>query len=519
MNAFLNAVSKHNTYTENGAVSHSTTGTALLDYFSNAGSYRDRNLGEVYADISRIWDESPKITLQLLFYLRMITRRVEGSFSTEKVQKGQGAKDEFRKAITWLINYKADIFYKNMWLIPLVGCWKDLWHQDLIDVIDNQKVYQLISQGLQDSYNRELIAKYIPTIRSKRNTKSPRRRRTNRFARGLCKYLGWTEKQYRKFKASGKAHDFQRKMVNNQWSGLNFNQIPGKALTQLATNHGKKDNLTTLERHGLEKSYIKWIKSKPVAKFTGYPFELMKKVSNRMSLAEKFTVDKQFEGLLEKAKKDAGGLKGNVWCALDTSGSMTWESVNGHSAYDICVSLGIYFSTLNEGVFKNHVIMFDEASRILKLAGTFSDKVNQIKTSKTAWGNTNFQSVIDEIVRVRQTCPKIPVADYPETLLVISDMQFDPTGTTETNHERAKRKLNSVGLPDIQVIWWQVIGRTEDFPSTQDDTGTMMISGFDGAIITNILGGEQTVATRKLNPYENMLKVLNQELLNQVTLL
>ena len=46
------------------------------------------------------------------------------------------------------------------------------------------------------------------------------------------------------------------------------------------------------------------------------------------------------------------------------------------------MSLGIYFSTLNEGPFKDHVVMFDDVSRVLKLAGTFTDKARQIATTE-----------------------------------------------------------------------------------------------------------------------------------------
>jgi len=59
-------------------------------------------------------------------------------------------------------------------------------------------------------------------------------------------------------------------------------------------------------------------------------------------------------------------------------------------------------------------------------------------------------------------------------------------------------------------------------PSKADDKGVVMISGFDGAIITNILGGETEIKDavtgeiRKLNPAENMLKALNQAVLAQV---
>lgn len=523
-NPFLTAVMQYDTYTENGAVSHSTTGNALLDYFSKAGTYRDRDLTAVFADMGKIWAESPLVAMQIVFYLRMITRSTKGFLETENVQKGQGVRDEFRKAIHWMAKYHPHAFYKNMWLMPLVGSWKDLWHDDLLDVLERDKVYALIQRGMEDDYNRELIAKYLPKMRSKGQTYNDRHKKLNDFARGLCKVLGWDAKQYRLFKSSGKAHAFQRCMAEGLWADLDFSRVSGKALFQLV-NHKGKDGKTTIERHGLENRYLEWLDKQPVAKFTGYVYELFKAVTPRLSKAQKFTLDKQFDGLIALAKKDQGGIKGNVWCALDTSGSMGCQVVTGVSAFDICVSLGIYFATLNEGAFHNNVVMFDNTSRVLQLKGeSFTDKALQIRSTATAWGSTNFQSVIDEIVRVRKTNPNIPVADYPTTLLVVSDMQFNPVGggNAKTNYEAAMEKIAAVGLPKMRIIWWFVTGRRDDFPSTIEDEGVTMIGGFDGAIVSIILGGEQTTVdketgkVRQLNAFENMLKALNQELLLQL---
>ena len=520
-NNFIKALFTGNTQTENGAISNSSTGNLLLDYFSKAGTYRNRELEEVFADISAMWELDPKQALQIVFYNRMISRTAKGFVETENMQSGQGNKDEFRKCVIWFARYYPEVINKNLWIVPLVGCWKDLWHADLIDELDSMAVYALIKRGIACEYNKELIAKYLPRIRSKSNVYNDRHKKLNAFAYGLIKYLKWSPIQYRKFKSSGKAHDFQKKMSNGLFTEIDFNSIPGKALYQLVNNKGK-DSMTTFERHGIDDSYLEWIKQQPVAKFTGYVYELMSAVKRNMSLAQKFTVDKQFDGLIQTAQ-EAGSITENVWCALDTSGSMM-EKVANTTAYDICIGLGIYFSTLNQGAFKDQVIMFSEESKVKKLAGSFSDKVIQLTSSETAWGSTNFQSVIDEIVRVRLTNPDVPISDFPSTLLVVSDMQFNPTsGNTKTNYKQAMRKLAQVGLPNIRIVWWWVTGRATDFPSTIDDKNVIMIGGFDGSILSLLLNEEVKQAglakTNKYNgPYEAMQKALNQEVLELIQL-
>jgi len=523
-NQFLTTVNRYNTYTENGALSHGTTGSGLLDYFSKAATYRERALSETYADMGKLWAESPLITLQIIFYNRLISRKIKGNFNTENVQKGQGNRSEFRNAITWLANYQKATLEKNLWLIPHVGTWKDLWHTDVIHQIDRKATYRLIEDGLANDYQRELLAKYLPRIRSKSNTYNDRHKELNQFAYGLLKQLNWTPTAYRKFKASGKAHDFQRKMCKHQWDQLNFNEIPSKALFQLVNNTGR-DEQSAFQRHDIEDTYVKWILKQPMAKFTGYVYELMSAVTTNMSLAQKLTLDKQFDGLIQLAKQD-NKITENVWCALDTSGSMT-ASVGNTTAYDICISLGVYFSTLNEGIFKDNVIMFDNQSKVLELSGGFSDKVMQIKSATTAWGSTNFQSVIDEIVRVRLGNPDIPVSDFPTTLVVVSDMQFNPAGSNvQTNYEEAMAKLKAVGLPKMRIVWWWVTGRGQDFPTQMEEEGVIMIGGFDGAIISLLIGEEvattaksnSTGNNQQINPFEAMLKALDQEVLKQLTL-
>lgn len=523
-NSFLKALYQYDTYTENGAVSHSTTGSALLNYFAKSGTFRRRKLEETFADLGELWAESPKITLQIIFYNRLITRQIKGQHATELVQSGQGSKSEFRNALVWLARYQPEALKKNLALIPYVGTWKDLWHQDVLDELPRKDVYDLIELALMEEYQQPLIAKYLPRIRSKANTFNERHQKLNSFAYGLIKHLGWTPAEYRKFKASGKSHEFQRKMCANQWNEIPYKEIPGRALNQLAVKPGK-DGKTAFQRHGIEDDYVKWLQKQPTAKFTGYVYELLKGVSRNMSLAQKVTLDKQFDGLIALAKRDKT-ITENVWCALDTSGSMT-APVADTSAFNICLSLGIYFSTLNQGAFKDHVIMFDSKSQIKKLSGSFSDKVLQLLSATTAWGSTNFESVIDEIVRVRNKNPEIPVKDFPTTLIVVSDMQFNPVGANaETNYESAMRKLRQAGLPKMRIVWWWVTSRGQDFPSQMNDQGVIMIGGFDGSIVSQLLGesprtarsttGEKTSVPVTATPVDAMLKVLNQEILQQI---
>lgn len=537
-NLFTNALMSNDALTNNGAVAHSTTGSKILDYFSKSGSCRGRKYDDVVADLAGVFGESLELGLKVAFYNRMVTRKAVGfkaTTPTETVQKGQGQRDEFVKTLKYLEFNHPEALKNNLFLVPVVGRWSDLWYDsaatNFFHYVDTKLVYELVKIGLSSESQRPLIAKYLPKIRSKSNCTNERHNRLNAWAKGLCQYLGWDEQSYRKFKSDpdNKAHTFQRLMSGNRWDELNFNSIPGKALFNLI---GSKKE--PLKRHNLEQKYIDWIKTQPVAKFTGYVYELFNAAkSNLGSLAKRLTFDKQFEKMLQTAKDGVNPelLKKGVLCAIDTSGSMSSFGYYSGKALsfapiDVCCGLGIFFSTLLEGAFKDTVVMFDAVSKTLKLTGTFTDKVKQLSSHATAWGNTNFQSVIDEIVRVRKSKPNIPVSEYPGVLLVVSDMSLDNSGG-DTNYNVAMKKLAAVGLPPMTIIWWNVTDGEKSVPNKMDDNGVVMISGWDGTIVSKILEaeaeakvvvneetGEKEVV--KPTPYETMIKCLDQEVLRLV---
>lgn len=551
INAFVNELTVKDTTTWNGALSNSSTGDEFLNQFAKAGTYRGRPQVEVDNDMAHLWAIDPELALKLAFYLRIVTRKNKGIYKTETVQKGQGVRDEVFKRMLWVAKYHPKTFTQNLLMFAEVGSWKDviqLWRMDSVNVSLNdifnlfKGIFELELENGQ-SFHTANIKKFIPTLRSKSDQTSEGLRKNGTFVKAFQKFFNFSDKQYRAFKKSGDSHAFQRIICAKSFDLLEFQKIAGKALFNLVNKKNKRtDGKSFLERHKLENIYETWLDSQPIAKFTGYPYELYNIVAGdghykTTSRVVEKTVNKQFETLIQLAKVDNGGLKGNVWCALDTSGSMHFKPFGDTSVKDIAISLAIYFSALNEGTFKDNVIMFNNKSTNLKLSGTFTDKVKQIPND--SMGGTNFQSVIDEIVRVRKQNPNIPVSDFPETIVVVSDLQFNPVSLignyqdvwrgsvlptqqqVQTNYEAAMEKLEAVGLPRVTMVWWNLNSQTKDYPSRVSDKGTIQISGFDGAVLSLLLGGEaiidkETGEKRKPTPLESMMTALNQELLMYV---
>lgn len=537
-NQFLQNIHSKNTYTENGALTNSSTGSTLVDQFGKAGSHRGRSFAEVSIDMSRIYGDDKLSALQFAFYLRLITRKIKGSFVTETVQLGQGNRDESFKRLLWVAQNDPVVFYENLWLLPIVGSWKDLWSlmilaQDLKIRLDRDRFYELIAQAIKDDNERPLVQKFLPQVKASSKCKTARANALNAIAKGFLDYVGWDGKQYRKFKSTGEAHVFQRVLCGRLYKAIKWNQIPGRALHLLV--QGK-----FLKRHELEDSYTKWIMSQPAAKFTGYVHELGDKVREAKSQAQILTLDKQFIGVLKNNNPMVENGRRTI-CAVDRSSSMNSKVAGGTtSAMNVAESLGVYFANLLPGAFNGWVIRFSSRSEWVKLTGSFTQQIKQM-----TWGdcpsNTDFQSIIDSFVTMKQKHPQIPETDFPNTLLVVSDMQFDAAGyyqsqylgrnvpyNAQTNYEVAIKKLKAAGfskafVDDFQFIWWDVTGRVKkDFPQTLAQPGGYYLSGFDGALVSLIVNGEkvkdaETGKLRDKTMLEKLQDALNQEVLQQVT--
>jgi hypothetical protein len=549
-NAFINAVDyRSTTLTENGAVTNVSTGSALVDQFGKAGNFRGRPVAEVFADQAQIWGENAEAALRFPFYLRMVTRKVKvnADNETDKVQNGQGARDESFKRLLWIAQEQSEVFNNNIWALPLVGSWKDLWTlmfydiKEGINAINRKTIYEIIAQGLLCDTHIDLVKKYMPRIKSQSKCKTDWTKITNDLAKEFAEHMGMSYKEYNKLKTSGNGHDFQKLICSRNYDALNWNHIPGRALNLLVTSK-------FLSNHNLKENYTKWILEQPVAKFTGYVFELARKLreargsrgyysgSKNLPIEVKHTLDAQFKGLVDKARAD-GKITENVWCCLDTSGSMSRqaEGIKDITCEDIASSLALFFADLNTGAFHNKLIMFDDVSYPYDMKGdSFCERIMNLPS--VGCGGTNFQSAVDEIIKIRQQHPEIPLEQYPTTILVVSDMQFNPvtyswrtsTRREPTNYEYSVRSLKTVFpsefVDNMKFIWWDCASRRkQDFAATINDGGCYFFSGFDGSIISMLMNedaikDEVTGEVRRPTAEELVAKALNQEILSYINM-
>ena len=216
------------TFTENGATALFTTGSLLVDQFGLAGNYRGRGIEKVFEDQRAIWDENPDMALRFPFYLRMVTRKtkVNPENITDKVQNGQGARDEAFKRLLWVAKNHYDSFVKNVWLLPIIGSWKDIWtlmYYDLsfeVNAINHEDMFDIIKQGFACETHVDLVKKFMPRIKSSKKCTTEWTKVTNKLAKEFASYLGLTFAEYNKLKATGTAHEFQKIICGRRYDEI-----------------------------------------------------------------------------------------------------------------------------------------------------------------------------------------------------------------------------------------------------------------------------------------------------------
>ena len=420
----------------NGATKLTTTGSDFVDQFASATNYKKpRTYAEISADMQKLWGQNPFLTMCLLFYLRMITRVVQlfDGTKTTTTQRGQGLKHEGIFRMIWVAVNAPDTFWKNITLFISIGSWKDIitmlsydlqWNGWEGRVLDWNKFGQLILAGLENPNNNQLLLKYLPQIKTNSQCKTIEAQADNMIAKWICSLLfgekdnnGSTYKKYRKLKSGGTAHQWQQLISQKRMLEINFDTIHGRALAQLVS--GK-----FLQNQGLETKYNAWIESKPVAKYTGYVYELLAPVKKGYRNADlkpyqENTINKQFAQLIATAKNGMKQGETGLIVVVDTSSSMT-STVSGTkvSSYDVAKAMALYFSYLLEGKFANAFMEFADTCIMKFWKG--NTPVEKLQNDRSeAYGSTNFQSVANTFRKYLQQ--GVPESEFPTGILCVSD--------------------------------------------------------------------------------------------------
>ena len=490
MNTFMNAMTDATNfgYTENGAIKHNMTKSALLDMFALGGAYRKRSDEDVILLFKNAYDENPEYALKCLFYLR-------------DVRGGQGERRFFRVAMKWLTKYDTAAAMRNLEYVAEFGRYDDLY--TFVDTPLENKAFEIIKNQLAldvQCKTPSLLAKWLKS----ENTSSAESIRLGNKTR---QYLGMTHKQYRKTLSilRERINVLERLMSAGKWDEIEFDKIPSKAGMKYKNAFARRDIIKAKYE-----AFAKDENTKVNAK-TLYPYECVAEAlkgtyywgSPTLSDVDRAMINKYWENLADYFD----GANFNGMAVVDTSGSMTGREAS--APINVAISLGMYCADKAKGPFHNHFLTFESRPHFVKVEGIdFVDKVRRIMSAP--WGgSTNVEAAFDLMLQTAVRNHVNP-EDIPQNLIIISDMEFNSCvtsngyrrGNMETLFETMKKKWNSYGYKMPKCVFWNVNARSNNIPM-RDDGNVNYISGFSPVLFEQVMKG--------LTAWDLMMDKLNSE--------
>ena len=204
----------------------------------------------------------------------------------------------------------------------------------------------------------------------------------------------------------------------------------------------------------------------------------------------------------QQAKALELGSLGKCLVVSDVSGSM--ECANGVPMM-VSIAMGILASDVLPEPWRGHVITFESTPRWHRVEGeSLCAKVQSLR--RAPWGgSTNLQGVFDLVLH-KATEARLPEEEMPERVLIVSDMQFDQAcrDNSQTNLARIRDGFRAAGYKCPKLVFWNVNGRTEQYPALCDEEDVSLISGFSVEALKAVMGEE-------VSPYLTMMEALSGE--------
>lgn len=497
MTSLLHAM-KHtpDSYTENGALTFSTTYNSNLDFFALASAKRNDISGAVDL-FFKAFVEDKDLAVKNLFYLR-------------DIRGGSGERSIFFYCMRYLIQnyyntrYRINKITHLVSLIPEYGRWKDII--DLIGLNPDLDMYicHIIKEQLDnDIANHDqgksisLLSKWFPLNNC---VKDIQRRKTAGY---LCKKIfgGDYIKCRKTISSLRKSIIIEEKLSSKNYEDIKYSQVPSCAMKKYYKAFIRNDE----ERFN---SFLEDVKAGKDKINTGtlFPHDIVHKAMeidkslNYAGHSEKRALESEIDTLdsLWNNLPDYNDCQNSI-CMVDISGSMFYGQP---IPIEVSVSLGIYFAEHNSGKFRNHFITFSECPHLVEIKGeNIVEKVNSVINDNNVGYNTNFESAFRFLLTAAKE-HNLPQEEMPKRIYAISDMEFDAVSSRGkiTNFGQIQRLYAEAGYEMPTLIFWNVASIGNNVPVSKDENGVILVSGFSPSVVGFITDG--------YTPEEFMLKVL-----------
>ncbi len=473
---FLQALSEK-CRTENGALTHRTTGSECLDLFAAVGALRSATAEEVCTRFLRAYAEDADLAMKILFYAR-------------DIRGGLGERAVFRTLLKWLAENERASMVRNLPYVAEFGRWDDLLV--LLDTPVRRAVQELLHrrfladmEALETGETVSLLGKWLPSV----NASDPD---TVRTARALAKAFGMREAAYRRALTALRARiRIIENALRTRDYTFDYAGQPSGAMLRYRRAFMRCDRARY-------QAFMREVKEGRAALHTGtlMPYEIVTKAYTAQE-DERAALDLTWHALEDFTRDE------NALVVADGSGSMYWGGEPLPAA--VAQSLAIYYAEHNRGIFHGRFITFSRSPRLVEIKGRdITEKVRFCRTFNEC-ANTDLEAVFRLILEAAQAA-RAPGKDMPSTLYIVSDMEFDACarGASVTNFENARAMYRRCGYTLPRVVFWNVQSRSRQQPVRMNEQGAALVSGCTARIFSQAAQGAA-------DPYTRMMKVIGGE--------
>jgi len=423
--------------TENNDITHKSTGNHLIDLIFQA-EYYQKHLNEVKIGNS---------DLEKLFSMFMRDPR-----------HGMKYRDLGR-----VLMRKSGV---SPQAVAFAGRFDDLWENPISNDFDENWISYLFEQCRAGN---ELAKKWMPHyVATKENGKVAK---STLMASRFRNLLGMNKQQYNKFV---KCPTVESKLSQHMNDMIEFDKIPSLALLKYwARFAGTSKNNPKTDMAERFNAYLESVKKgeKKMNFSTATVYDIYRNCS---------TIDADLAfAQIEK-------ISGNWIPIVDTSSSMFDNDAMGKA-----LSIGHYLGKCST-YCPNQVITFSSRPQLIELGvtkpyveyGCYRSKIPQnnghqynkeILSMYTGdCSNTNFAAVMN-LLRGLKT-------EFPEYLIVLSDMEFDCGGNDANRRTMNEWHRNGI---KTKLVWWNFNSRNTTSPQSikTDADGNIFISGYDPTML------------------------------------
>lgn len=473
--------------TENGAAGYETTGRALVDLNFAVASLRNEGREEIIGRFLHAFYEDRVLAMKWLFFLR-------------DVRGGLGERRSFRIIIRYLAESMPEMTSCLVDIMAEYGRFDDMLC--LLDTPVEERMLEVLKAQLEaDLENMEqgrgisLCAKWMPSGNA---SSEETRKSAVRLRRGM----GLTAGEYRKLLAALRAylHVTEVHMSDGRWDEIDYATVPSRAnviYRKAFLRHDEKRRTHYLEQAGNGEAVMH--------ADVLMPHDIAARYVTRNGWSVRVGAEDAALETLWKNLPDTVAEARDVLCVVDGSGSMLCPVGTGSvTALHVSNALGIYFAERMRGAYHNRFITFSSSPRYVDLSGcrTLREKL-ELAFSHSDCSNTNIEATF-ELVLQTAVQNHLRQKELPQTILVISDMEFDRAVwgyDTDTLFETIRKRYARHGYSLPRLVFWNVNSRTDAIPVRENEYGAGLVSGFSVNVCKMVLSNE-------LDPFACLKKTL-----------